>query len=77
MKTSLEVAADEDVKAWLNGKEVLRRMRSFEPQRITLDLKQGTNKLLFKVHNIYGPSWLRARLSDSERVLDVARLRAP
>ena len=77
VKTSLEVAADEDVKAWLNGKEVLRRMRSFEPQRITLDLKQGTNKLLFKVHNIYGPSWLRARLSDSERVLDVARLRSP
>ena len=77
MKTTLEVAADEDVKAWLNGKEVLRRMRSFEPQRLTLELKQGANKLLFKVHNIYGPSWLRARLSDPERALDIARLASP
>jgi putative membrane-bound dehydrogenase-like protein len=77
MKTSLEVAAHEDVKAWLNGKEIVRRMRSFEPQRVSVDLKQGTNKLLFKVHNIYGPSWLRARINDSERILEVARLKAP
>jgi len=76
-KTSLEIAADEDVKAWLNGKEVHRRMRSFEPQRITLDLKQGANKLLFKVHNIYGPSWLRARIADPERALEFSRLKAP
>ncbi|HEV3443841.1 MAG TPA: PVC-type heme-binding CxxCH protein [Gemmataceae bacterium] len=76
-KTSLEIAADEDVKVWLNGKEVHRRMRSFEPQRITLDLKQGANKLLFKVHNIYGPSWLRARIADPERVLEFSCPKAP
>jgi putative membrane-bound dehydrogenase-like protein len=76
-KAQLEVAADEDVKAWLNGKECLRRMRSFEPQRLTLELKKGTNKLFFKVHNIYGPSWLRARISDPERALEVKRQKAP
>ncbi|HEV3078181.1 MAG TPA: PVC-type heme-binding CxxCH protein [Gemmataceae bacterium] len=77
MKTSLEVAAHEDVKAWLNGKEVLRRMRSFEPQRFSVDLKQGANKLLFKVHNIYGPSWLRARIADPQRAFELSRLKAP
>jgi len=76
-KASLEIAADEDVKAWLNGKEVHRRMRSFEPQRITVDLKQGANKLLFKVHNIYGPSWLRARIADPERALEFSHLKTP
>ena len=50
---------------------------AFEPQRITVDLKQGANKLLFKVHNIYGPSWLRARIADPERALEFSRLKTP
>jgi hypothetical protein len=77
MKTELELAAKEDVKVWLNGKEVHRRTWSVEPRRVTAELKEGTNKLLFKVHNIYGPSWMWARLIDPERALEVKALKAP
>ena len=77
MKTDLEMAAKEDVKIWLNDKEVHRRIWSVEPRRIAVELKEGTNKLLFKVHNIYGPSWLWARLIDPERALEVKTLKAP
>jgi|GEM_PF-3814459 len=31
--------------------------------------------MLVKVHNIYGPSWRRARIADPERVLDCSRLK--
>jgi putative membrane-bound dehydrogenase-like protein len=75
-KVELEVAADEDVKLWVNGKEVHRRTRSLEPRRVAVELKEGTNRLLFKVHNIYGPSWLRARLSDPERRLELGQPKA-
>ncbi|MER3415804.1 MAG: dehydrogenase [Gemmataceae bacterium] len=77
LSTLLEVAADEDVKVWLNGQLVHRRPHAFEPARITVSLQAGTNRLLFKVHNIYGPSWLRARLGDPERNLTVRELVPP
>ncbi len=69
MKTFVEAAADEDFKVWLNGKEVHRRLRSMQGQRFNVELKQGKNTLLVKVHNIYGPSWLWARVGDPERNL--------
>jgi putative membrane-bound dehydrogenase-like protein len=69
LTTALEVAAHEDVKVWLNGKEVHRRLHSDEPQKLPVELKAGVNRLLVKVHNIYGRSWLRLRLADPERVL--------
>lgn len=71
MKTELELAAHHDVKVWLNGKEVYRRFPAHQPRRVKLDLSEGTNRLLFKVHNIYGDSWLWARLVDPERRLRV------
>jgi putative membrane-bound dehydrogenase-like protein len=77
MKTALELGAKEDVKIWLNGKEIHRKTWSVEPHRVPVELKEGTNKLLFKLHNIYGPSWLWARLVDPERVLEVKTLKAP
>ncbi len=76
-RAALEVAADEGVKVWLDGKEVHRRTHSLDPQRVPLELKEGVNRLMFKVHNIYGPSWLRARISDPERVLEVVEPKAP
>ncbi len=76
-KTLLEVAADEDVKLWLNGKEVHRRTRALEPQRFPIELQEGSNRLLFKVHNIYGASFVWARLSDPERVVEVKELKGP
>ena len=36
-------------------------------------LQEGMNRLLFKVHNVYGPSWLRARLADPQRQLELMR----
>src|SRR5262249_46226994 len=45
VKTELELAAHEDVKIWLNGKEVHRRIESFEPRRVAVELKDGTNRL--------------------------------
>ena len=77
MKTSLELGAKEDVKVWVNGKEIHRRTWSVEPHRVPMELKEGTNKLLFKLHNIYGPSWLWARLIDPERALEVRTLKTP
>src|SRR5207247_4588432 len=59
METSLEVAAHQDVKVWLNGQEVYRRMNAQQGQRATIKLKEGVNRLLCKVPNIYGESWLR------------------
>jgi len=76
-KTILETAADEDLKVWLNGKVVFNRPRTFQAQRIEVELKEGVNKLLFKVHNIYGPSWLWARLGDPQRQLEILPLKAP
>jgi hypothetical protein len=70
LKTTLEVAGDEGIKVWLNGQEVHRRPRATEPQRVPVELKEGTNRLLVKVHNIYGASWVWARLSDPERILE-------
>jgi putative membrane-bound dehydrogenase-like protein len=77
MKTSLELGAKEDVKVWVNGKEIHRRTWSVEPHRVPMELKEGTNKILFKLHNIYGPSWQWARLIDPERVLEVKGLKTP
>jgi putative membrane-bound dehydrogenase-like protein len=71
LRTGLELAADENVKVWLNGQEIHRRMRSTQPRRVEVDLKQGTNWLLFKVHDVYPPSWLWARLGDPERILEL------
>jgi putative membrane-bound dehydrogenase-like protein len=71
MATSLELAADENLKVWLNGQEIHRRMRSQQPRRVEVQLKQGKNWLLFKVHDVYPPSWMWARFSDPERVLEV------
>jgi putative heme-binding domain-containing protein len=77
MKTSLELAAHEDIKVWVNGRAIHRKTECHEPHRVPVELKEGTNKLLFKVHNIYGPSWLWARLIDPERALQVMSLKAP
>lgn len=71
-KTTLETAADEDLKVWVNGREVFSRPRTFQPVRIEVELKEGVNRLMFKVHNIYGPSWLWARLADPKRELETA-----
>ncbi len=77
LATTLEVAADEDVKVWLNGKEVLRRPRAMQGDRVEVRLREGVNRLLFKVHNVYGPSWLRARLSDPGRIVKVPQPASP
>jgi putative membrane-bound dehydrogenase-like protein len=77
MKTALELAVKEDVKVWVNGKEVHRKTWSVEPHRVNVELKEGTNRLMFKVHNIYGPSWMWARLIDPEWVLEVKARNAP
>ncbi len=69
LKTFIEAAADEDLKVWLNGKEVHRRLHSYQGRRFDVELKEGKNTLLFKIHNIYGPSWLWARIGDPERLL--------
>lgn len=71
LTTTLETAADENLKVWVNGKQVHRQMRSVQPRRLEIELKEGKNWLLFKVHNVYGPSWLWARVSDPEKVLEV------
>jgi putative heme-binding domain-containing protein len=68
-KTLLELAADDNVKVYLNGKEVFRRTRAQEPARTEVELQEGVNRFVFKIHNIYGPSFLWARLADPERVL--------
>jgi hypothetical protein len=65
------------VKVWLNGKEVHRRTRALEPRRVPVELRPGTNRLLIKVHNIYGPSYVWVRVNDPERVLEVKELTAP
>jgi putative heme-binding domain-containing protein len=77
VKSAIELAAKEDVKIWLNGKEIHRRTWSVEPHRVPVELKEGTNKLLFKLHNIYGPSWMWARVIDPDRSLEVKALKAP
>jgi putative membrane-bound dehydrogenase-like protein len=77
MKTALEMAVKEDVKVWVNSKEVHRKTWSVEPHRIDVELKEGTNRLIFKVHNIYGPSWMWTRLIDPERVLQVKPAKTP
>ncbi|HMP59873.1 MAG TPA: HEAT repeat domain-containing protein [Gemmatales bacterium] len=71
LQTELELAAHHDVKVWLNGKEVARRFPANQPRRFAVQLKAGPNRFLFKVHNIYGDSWLWARLVDPERVLSI------
>jgi putative heme-binding domain-containing protein len=77
MKTALELAVKEDVKVWVNGKEAHRKTWSVEPHRVSVELREGKNRLMFKVHNIYGPSWMWARLIDPERVLEVKAQKAP
>jgi hypothetical protein len=77
LKTSLELGAREDIKVWINGRAIHRRTGSYEPHRVAVELKEGTNKLMFKVHNIYGASWLWARLIDPERALEVRTLKTP
>jgi putative heme-binding domain-containing protein len=77
MKSAMELAAKEDVKIWLNGKEIHRRTWSVEPHRVAVELKAGTNKLLFKLHNIYGPSWMWVRVIDPDRSLEVKALKGP
>jgi hypothetical protein len=77
LQTSLEVAADDDVKVWLNGKEVHRRTRAQEPRRFPIELKEGTNRLMIKVHNVYGASLVWARIGDPERVLEVREPKMP
>lgn len=72
MKTELELAAHHDVKVWLNGKEVYRRFPATQPRRVAVELAEGTNRFMFKVHNIYGDSWLWARLIDPQRRLQIA-----
>ena len=72
----MEMAAHEDLKVWLNGKVVFGKPGTVRPQRVEVELKEGVNKLMFKVHNIYGPSWLWARLSDPRRELEVLPLKA-
>ena len=76
-KTTLEVAGDDGVKIWLNGKEIHSRTRASEPRRVPVELKEGTNRVLIKVHNIYGPSFVWARLADPDRMLEVVPLKAP
>jgi putative membrane-bound dehydrogenase-like protein len=77
LKTTLEFAADDGGKVWVNGKEVARKEQAADGQRVPVELKEGTNRLLFKVDNFYGPSWLRARLIDPERVLEVEPPKTP
>jgi putative membrane-bound dehydrogenase-like protein len=77
LQTTLELAADDDVKVWLNGKEVFRRMQAMQAQRVPVELREGVNRLLFKVHNIYGGSFLWARLSDPERQLEIVQPKQP
>jgi putative heme-binding domain-containing protein len=77
VKTLLEYAADENVKVWLNGKQVVHRNQSLQPDRTPVELKGGVNKILIKVHNIYGASWVWARLGDPERVLETKEPAGP
>jgi putative membrane-bound dehydrogenase-like protein len=73
--TVLEFAADDGAKVWVNGKEVCRAERASDGQRLAVDLKEGVNRFLFKINNFYGPSWLKARLVDPERRLELVQPR--
>jgi hypothetical protein len=77
LKTTLELAADDDTKVWLNGKEIFRRTNAVAGDRVPVELLEGVNRLLFKVHNIYGPSFLWARLSDPGRQLEILQAGMP
>jgi putative membrane-bound dehydrogenase-like protein len=76
-KTVLEFASDGGAKVWVNGKEAFRGDRTRDGQRVPVELKEGTNRLLFKLPNLYPPSWLRARLIDPTRELEVEPIKLP
>jgi putative heme-binding domain-containing protein len=77
LKTTLELSAHEGLKVWVNGKEVVRRESAEESQRFSVELREGNNQLLFKVSSFYGASWLKARVSDPEHLLEFLPLTAP
>jgi putative membrane-bound dehydrogenase-like protein len=77
LKTVLDFASDGGAKVWVNGKEVFRGEHTRNGQRVSIELKEGTNRLLFKLPNLYPPSWLRARLIDPERQLEEVPIQLP
>lgn len=73
LDTEMLVGSDDGVKAWVNGALVheVDRQRSIVPDsdRARVRLRQGPNRVLFKVNNLGGPASLAVRFRDPGGVL--------
>lgn len=73
----LWIGYDERLRVWLNGEIVYenpaRRSFALADQKIPVQLQRGENRLLFKLGNVSGPSWLAAHLvdEDGDRLPDI------
>jgi alpha-galactosidase len=66
----LSLGSDDGIRVWLNGKQVLANdiNRSVEPdqERLTVPLHQGSNALLIKINNNYGPTGFFFAVEDTD-----------
>jgi putative membrane-bound dehydrogenase-like protein len=73
MRTRLELGAAHPVEAWLNGKRIYQgtpgEKAAPDEAGVEVDLRQGTNRLLFRVQYKGEQQWVYARLLDSQRKL--------
>jgi tetratricopeptide (TPR) repeat protein len=69
-QAQLRVGSDDDVKVWLNGKEVLStnvaRVAVIDQDIVSVNLKEGTNEILLKVCNRAGGWGFHLRITDSQ-----------
>ena len=69
-QAQLRVGSDDDVKVWLNGKEVLSksvaRTAVIDQDIVPVNLKEGTNEILLKVCNRTGGWGFHLRITDSQ-----------
>jgi mono/diheme cytochrome c family protein len=81
-KLDLSLRADDALKLWVNGKQVIERAEEKPGDgllRATVDLKQGENKLLFKIVTVQGAAYFTFNkdLGDTDAVpADVAAVLA-
>ena len=65
-KVYLVIAADESVKAWLNGEKIGERATPVTPLQAQVTLRRGRNRLLLKVCNQDGAWTFSARIVDGQ-----------
>ena len=69
----LEIRVDDDAKAWMNGRLVMKEAPLGKSHRAAVKLSEGDNVLLVKVAETTGGFWMAARIlgKDGEALRDL------